>query len=132
MKKKALFLDDFRMPLDVLHYTKDESLHVLYIEENWDIVRNYEEFKNHIKNKGIPDLISFDHDLAHEHYSPLMYANARAYNALYKTFNEKTGYHAAKWLKSYLKRKGLEMPEIYCHSQNPIGKKNILKIFNCI
>ena len=47
-----------------------------------------------------------------------------------KTFNEKTGYHAAKWLKSYLKRKGLKMPEIHCHSQNPIGKNNILKLLN--
>ena len=49
MKKKALFLDDFMMPLDFLHYTRDEASHVLYIEENWEIVRSYEEFKKHIK-----------------------------------------------------------------------------------
>ena len=79
----------------------------------------------------MPDIISFDHDLHKEHYSLLMYDGA-SYNALYKTFKEKTGFDAAKWLNRYIKRNNIPLPFIYCHSRNPIGKKNILNVFSSL
>ena len=69
MNKRYLFLDDVRQVMDTFHYTK----HPVYTEDNWDVVRNYNEFCNYIQDNGVPALISFDHDLADEHYSPEMY-----------------------------------------------------------
>jgi hypothetical protein len=129
--KNALFLDDFREPIDVLQY-HDEAEHlVLYEILNWDVVKSYTEFVRYIKINGMPDIISFDHDLHKEHYSLLMYDGA-SYNALYKTFKEKTGFDAAKWLNRYIKRNNIPLPFIYCHSRNPIGKKNILNVFSSL
>jgi hypothetical protein len=125
---KCLFLDDFREPIDVLTYTSLSEAE-RYIVADWDIVRCYDEFVRYIKKNGIPDVISFDHDLSEEHYSPLMYSTPKEYNALYKTFKDKTGFDAAKWLKRYIKRNNLPMPMVYCHSRNPIGKQNILDTF---
>ena len=127
--KTALFLDDFREPLDVLEYSQYSDNLLDYVLLNWNIVTSYEEFTAFIKANGVPDIISFDHDLSEEHYSPLMYQDTKSYNALYKTFKDKTGFDAAKWLKRYIKRNNLSMPTIYCHSRNPIGKNNILNTF---
>jgi hypothetical protein len=127
--KKALFLDDFRNPLDVLEYSEYTEHIADYVNLDWEVVKSYKEFVRHIKINGLPDVVSFDHDLDEEHYSPLMHDSA-SYNALYKFFKEKTGYHAAKWLKRYIKRNNLPLPIIYCHSRNPVGKNNILGVFN--
>ena len=128
-QKKALFLDDFRIPKDVLQYHEDAEHLVLYEILNWHVVKSYTEFVQFIKINGLPDIVSFDHDLHQEHYSPLMFDEA-SYNALYKTFKEKTGFDAAKWLMRYIKRNKISQPIIYCHSRNPTGKKNILSLFN--
>ena len=125
---KCLFLDDFREPEDVLAYTSLQEGRK-YIVDDWIVVKSYQEFVGYIKKHGLPDVISFDHDLSEEHYSPLMYSTPKEYNALYKTFKEKTGFDAAKWLKRYAKRNNLSVPMIYCHSRNPIGKNNILNTF---
>ena len=58
MNKRYLFLDDVRQVMDTFHYTK----HPVYTEDNWDVVRNYNEFCNYIQDNGVPALISFDHD----------------------------------------------------------------------
>jgi hypothetical protein len=128
--KKALFLDDFREPLDVLEYSEYSEHLTNYVILAWDVVKSYKEFIHYIKINGLPDIVSFDHDLHEEHYSPLMYASPKEYNSLYKTFKEKTGFHAAKWLKRYIKRNSMPPPIIYCHSRNPIGKNNILSVFS--
>ena len=62
MNKRYLFLDDVRQVMDTFHYTK----HPVYTEDNWDVVRNYNEFCNYIQDNGVPALISFDHDLGGE------------------------------------------------------------------
>ena len=69
MNNKWLFLDDFRDPADAFNYTKES----MFLKEQWDIVRNYEEFVNYITNNGVPYFISFDHDLADSHYKPPEY-----------------------------------------------------------
>ncbi len=129
--KNALFLDDFRKPIDVLLYHEDAEHLILYEILNWEVVKSYTEFVRYIKINGIPDIVSFDHDLHKEHYSPLMY-DGDSYNALYKTFKEKTGFDAAKWLNRYIKRNNIPLPIIYCHSRNPVGKQNILSVFSSL
>lgn len=128
VNKNALFLDDFRIPVHVLDYSEFSEHLSDYKNLEWHIVRSYKEFVSHIKTYGLPGIVSFDHDLHEEHYSPLMYDGDR-YNTLYKNFKEKTGFDCAKWLNRYIKRNNMQQPVIYCHSRNPIGKKNILDVF---
>ena len=53
-----LFLDDFREPEDAFNHTNNQ----LYLI-GWVIVRNYDEFVKTIEERGIPEILSFDHDL---------------------------------------------------------------------
>lgn len=62
--KTLLFLDDIRWPIEAFQYTKNE----IFWEKEWSIVRNYQQFVDWIIENGLPKLISFDHDLADEHY----------------------------------------------------------------
>lgn len=119
-----LFLDDVRDPEDVAKYIMPTSLRTQFRLEFWHIVRSYEQFVAYILKKGIPDKIAFDHDLADEHYDPSMYLGD-SYNKLYDSFQEKTGFHAAKWLCEYCMDNNRKLPEYVVHSQNPLGKENI-------
>jgi len=58
-KKYRLFLDDVRRPETTFSYMELP----IYNEPNWIIVKNYYAFITLIQNKGIPEVISFDHDL---------------------------------------------------------------------
>lgn len=103
-----LFLDDERNPN---HFLNDVR--------TWEVVRNYNAFVKIITEKGLPDFISFDHDLHDEHYGkPVDYTK----------FKHKTGYHCAVWLIEYCMRTNQCLPEWQVHSLNPIGKLNINSI----
>ena len=120
MIKMNLFLDDFRNPEDVFLYTNIS----LYLTEKWIIVRNYDEFVEIIKEKGIPNTISFDHDIGISHY------NHQEDEIPYDQFTEKTGYHCAKWLIDYCIDNKKDIPKIILiHSMNPVGTKNIESLF---
>ncbi len=82
MTKRLLFLDDIRYPVEVYRYTKQD----VFLRKDWHIVRNYEQFINRILEKGLPEMISFDHDLADEHY----------WDPNSRERVEKTGYDCAK------------------------------------
>jgi hypothetical protein len=105
-----LFLDDIREPEHAFEYTKQE----MFLKQKWEVVRNFDEFKNHIEANGMPSFISFDHDLADTHYTP---------EHLHK---EKTGYECAMWLVDYCMDNNLHLPKYYCHSMNPVGKDKIV------
>jgi hypothetical protein len=122
-----LFLDDIRVPFDCLKYMKADVSHI-YEDTDWDVVRSYEDFVGYIEHFGLPELISFDHDLADEHYSSEMYSLSNSYNEKYPTFKEKTGYECAKWLCDYCTKNKLLLPMYVVHSMNPIGKENILSV----
>jgi len=122
-----LFLDDIRTPFDCIRYMKPDVRHV-YEDENWDVVRTYDDFVGYIEHFGLPDVISFDHDLADEHYDSEMYSLSNSYNEKYLTFKEKTGYECAKWLCEYCSKNNLPLPLYIIHSMNPIGKENILSV----
>lgn len=125
-----LFLDDVREPYEVGNYMNPVELRSLYRLKHWIIVRNYSQFTRYIQRKGMPELISFDHDLADEHYRPSMFNPDGHYSNYYTdgTFKEKTGYDCAKWLIEYARENKLQLPQIFCHSMNPVGKENILNL----
>lgn len=129
---KKLFLDDIREPKDCLSYMKynlDD-----YREEGWDIVRNFDEFKKYIENCGpnnLPSLISFDHDLADEHYTPEIFWNDYTLSKKHqesKVYKEKTGDDCAEFLVKYIVKHGIEkeyIPDFLIHSANPVGRDKI-------
>lgn len=129
--KYNLFLDDIRHPYDCISYMKGNE--GIYSKWEWVIVKNYDEFISVITERGIPGFISFDHDLADEHYSKEMYEGTEAYNKKYEEFKEKTGLDCAKWLCEYCMDYGEYLPPFIVHSMNPAGGKNIssyLESFN--
>jgi len=122
MEKYNLFLDDFRNPEDCANYMSTPHIYRLL---KWDVVRSYDEFKDVIEQRGLPEIISFDHDLADEHYDSDMYSGDDSYNKKYEHFTEKTGYDCAKWLVEYCMDRDLDLPQYVVHSMNPAGGRNI-------
>lgn len=114
---KRLFLDDERFPQSALNgglVSYDSELY--QNDSEWFIARNYEEFVDYINENGLPDYISFDHDLADIEYSM---------GKMSFSYREKTGYDCAKWLVDYCHDNNLKLPKWQVHSANNIGKKNI-------
>jgi len=91
-----MYLDDIRNP--EFKYDK--------------IVRSYAEAVDFVKQNGIPQFISFDHDLGCDINGKL----------------EKSGFDFAKWLVECDIENIYKFPknfEFKVHSANPIGKNNI-------
>jgi hypothetical protein len=121
-----LFLDDIRSLSDAFYFTKQPIYNLL----DWKIVRSYDEFIKFILENGIPETISFDHDLADEHYDPDLYGS-ETYNETYDNFEFKTGYDCAKWLINYCMSNNENPPvNILVHSANYQGSINIVSLFN--
>jgi hypothetical protein len=122
-EKYCLFLDDFRIPADVILYMPKCKY---YVDREWVIARSYDEFVATILEKGIPIAVSLDHDLADEHYA----AGDLGMTVDYSEFTEKTGYHCAKWLIEYCIDHNKEIPTaVFIHSRNMPGSKNIESLF---
>ncbi len=126
--KVKLFLDDYRSPSDCAKYMHQRigPTNLIYLEGGWIIVRSYTEFKEWIAKFGLPDLISFDHDLADAHYHKNMQEGKLNYYT--KDFDNdanKTGYHCAEWLAGYCDTWEKRLPEFIVHSMNPVGTENI-------
>ena len=86
-----LFIDDERFP----------------VGNGWIIARGFTEAKIIVSLDGIPDYISFDHDLG---------------------LDSQTGADFANWLIDHILINELLFPasfDYYVHSQNPIGAENI-------
>lgn len=125
-----LFLDDYRIPTDAAKYMfrRIGKENVIYIENKWIIVKNYEQFVNQIKKRGLPKIVSFDHDLSDLHYQ-VSFEDWEDYTSE-QLGVEKTGADCAKWLKDYCNKNNLKLPVCYIHSMNPVGSQNILNILN--
>ena len=104
-----LFLDDRREPHKFLND---------YIRA-WVVVRTYSEFCKTITEQGLPGFVSYDHDLADEHF---------VQSVDYTKFKERTGYDCAKWLVEYCERYKVSLPQYQVHSMNPVGKENIISL----
>ncbi len=111
---KYLFLDDIREPKDAYSYTNQK----MFLELDWEIVRNYNEFVGWITKNGLPQIIAFDHDLHESHYTYK--------ESVEHLHTEKTGNDCAKWLVQYCLDNKLKLPMYYVHSMNPVGKVKIL------
>ena len=93
--------------------------------------KNYEEFTSFIDTHGLPDIISFDHDLAWEHYTPEKFWNNYDESKKYQdaqVYTEKTGLDCAKWLIEYCMDNKLSLPHYHVHSWNPVGADNIKRL----
>jgi len=114
-----LFLDDIRQPEEAFTYTNNS----LYLNKKWLVVRSYDEFIKCVEENGVPHTVSFDHDLAYAHYTQEKIIP-------YDSYEEKTGYHCAKWLIEYCMENQLQLPTgILIHSMNPVGSENIRSVF---
>lgn len=102
MKRILLWIDDIRDPRKWLSNTLQDSHHIVW-------VKDYKEFVEYIIDNGLPDFISFDHDLG----------------------LGKSGYDCAKYLIDYVLDNNIKrLPKCTCHSANPVGHDNILGIIN--
>lgn len=101
-----LFPDDERVPSQV----KWVDIHV--DNREWVIVRNYDAFVAYIEANGIPDLISFDHDLQGFYWEG-------------DDLRENTGNTCAKWLIEYCRDRNLPRPKFFIHSMSVVGQRNI-------
>lgn len=115
-----MWLDDVRDPE---RWLQGDYEAIMY---NVVWVKNYDEFVEYITEYGIPKIISFDHDLASEHYAPPeeWEHNYDAWAAT-QSFTEKTGLDCAKWLVELCENYGFKLPITRVHSANPDGAKNI-------
>lgn len=121
MERYNLFLDDFRNPDDGSMLYCREC--VDYPEMKWEIARNYDEFKTLIDEKGIPDFISYDHDLYDEHYDVSMWYGLDQYNKVAQGFKHPTGLECTQYLLDKLGNQ--YHPPYRAHTRNPAGKTRI-------
>lgn len=123
-KKIALYLDDLRTPIEEPSGYK------------WKVVKTYKEFVDFIssfykKNKKLPGLISFDHDLTQEHMNYFIEHPTERIKD-YGMFKDKTGMHCAVWLTQTCEKNNINLGEtmLAVHSHNPIGANNIQSHLN--
>lgn len=87
-----LYLDDLRNPP---------------VDQFWIIVRSFDKAVSHVLQHGVPNFISFDHDLGN---------------------NVPSGFDFAKWLVNNHLDGNIHIPNDFAfnvHSANPPGKANI-------
>ena len=115
MMKKLIYLDDLRTPID----------------QEWIVVRNYDEFVDTINKIGLENigLISLDHDLgdsAMKEWHTNVYHN---YTLDYDNITEKTGMDCTKWLVDQW-LEGKPVVTVKIHSANAVGSANMLGYIN--
>lgn len=103
-----LFLDDERQPNECT-WMNDSR----YTNLKWVVVRSHDEFvrtlSDRFKQNEVPELVSFDHDLAD----------------VGGKVDEKTGNDSAKFLVQWCIDNSINLPECLVHSKNPIGRERI-------
>lgn len=104
-----IFLDDIRSPY--MSHNINKGLGEYYSDSSkWIIIKDYFEFIKYIKeNFDKIELISFDHDLA-----------------CFRNGKEFTGKDAADYLIKYCLDNNKNLPNWYVHSDNTVGKRNII------
>jgi hypothetical protein len=115
MMKKLIYLDDLRTPID----------------QEWIVVRNYDEFVDTINEIGLENigLISLDHDLgdsAMKEWHTNVYHN---YTLDYDNITEKTGMDCTKWLVDQW-LEGKPVVTVKVHSANAVGSANMMGYIN--
>lgn len=103
--KNYLFLDDIRNPAEAYAFVRTKNIQPDIYKQEWIIVRDYQQFVDWISQNGLPEIISFDHDLGDT--------------------DERTGFDCAKWLVNYCLDHNHSLPKWIIHSANPVGYDNI-------
>ena len=98
-----LFIDDERSPEYVFSDPNSEGE-----GKGWTIARTSASAIALVKEKGMPQMIAFDHDLGTDDTSVVF----------------------LKWLIDMALEKGLPPPKYSIHSQNPVGRNNIVALFH--
>ena len=121
-----LWLDDIREPYTYFSKPRLQSgawkrNHEYYennifnqYNPNFIWVKSLKEFSNYILNNGLPDMISFDHDIKPKNY--------------YGKFE--TGADVAKWLVNFCNSNNIKLPWTFIHSANENGRTNIGTVLN--
>lgn len=97
-----LFLDDERTPEQVRWVDLPKNV-------EWVIVRNFVDFCNTVQNRGIPEFISYDHDLGDE-------------------IVRRDGYACAWIMIDACEDAKVKHPNFQVHSMNPVGAENIRRV----
>ena len=126
--KRLLWLDDIRDPFS----TEVDWLSCSPIGRNIDViwVKSYFEFVDWINKNGLPDAVSFDHDLGKFTEIELLNQGVSKKEARKRKGEEKNGYDCAKWLVEYCMDKDIDIPIFNTHSSNPSGSENIISLLN--
>ena len=119
--KQYIYLDDVRVPVKV---REDE--------QDWVVVRSYDEFVETISRIGIDnvELVSLDHDLGPQATRHFLRSTTKTSVFDYDEVAEKTGYDCAKWLVNYAIDNSKRLPMVVVHSANPVGSANIMGFVN--
>lgn len=130
---RFLLLDDERIPENCFLYDEEMTLEEAsgIPPQDWDIVRSYEEFKDYIDRHGIPDAVSFDHDLDRSsvwiHLNDLEKGISEYDRSRYTT---KTGLDCAEYLKEICQKLKVDIPQYHIHSANSHARPAIRKILD--
>ncbi len=89
---------------------------------SWVVARSYAEFVRIVEERGLPEFVSFDHDLAEDPRSPA------ADRTLAPFGGGKTGADCALWLAERCVARSAAIPGYIVHSLNPIGQAMIASI----
>lgn len=124
MTKILLWLDDVRDPIKnniwIQHYAPE------FLNDGEIVwVKSFDELEQWVYHNGLPDKISFDHDLADEHYAPQHRWNDYHDWAKSQEFKEKTGMDCAQFIVDYCLDYKKLLPKWTVHSANPSGAQNI-------
>lgn len=118
-----LFLDDYRLPIECASYMYQRGVDCRIYHKEWVVVRSYGAFVEYINECGLPQFISFDHDLADVDELKEGLPFDQWFNS--DANREYTGMDCAKFLVDYCMDNGLKLPEFAVHSANPAGYENI-------
>ena len=122
---KILWLDDQREPYNYFAknttsgaWTRNNNYYSQYVfnkyNPNFIWVKNLNEFRNYIISNGMPDMISFDHDIRPKNFKG----------------DHENGGDVATWLVNYCKQNKIKLPWCYTHSANKNGIQKINNILN--
>lgn len=96
--------------------------------EGWMVVRSYESFVKMIQSDGVPEVVSFDHDLGEDLARELVDSGVSKRKARATKKDIKNGLDCARYLLEYCRTNKIPFPEYYVHSQNPVGRENIFNL----
>lgn len=129
--KRKLFLDDARVPHECRSYMLPRlsgNQSWVYVEGYWSVVKSYDEFVENITTNGVPNLVSFDHDLTHEHLLAADYFEDHP--DIYEKCKDPTGYDCLKWLIAYCTQNGEIFPECLIHNMGELGTKRLQSLLD--